>query len=166
MGGNTKKYQSAFFRSYFVPFCYAIKRYSLSVTHSKRAILQSLTSFYYYLFIFFLVFIPGITHPGWSALLPAAPLNSECRGQGGRATLSSPPRPTFTASITHSNFLKFVGGQNLASHHKTLFNCLPYFFNYCLLVISILLPTFNFLVQISILTLLRIFILFSGFFSL
>jgi hypothetical protein len=40
---------------------------------------------------FFLVCLPGITQPGWSALLPAAPLNSECRGRGGRARLSCPP---------------------------------------------------------------------------
>ncbi len=124
----------------------------------------SFLSFLFYLF--FLVCLPGITQPGWSGLLPAAPLNSECRGRGGRATLSSPPRPTFTASITLSNFLKFVWRQNLASHHKTLFDCLPYFLNYCLLVISTLLPVFNFFVQISILNLVTIFILFSGFFSL
>jgi len=63
-------------------------------------------SFLSFLFTYFFpVCLPGITHPGWSALLPAAPLNSECRGRGGRATLSSPPRPTFTASITLSNFL-------------------------------------------------------------
>src|SRR4028119_1915027 len=85
---------------------------------------------------------------------------------GGGPRLAVPPRPTLTAPITHSNFLKFVWGQNLASHHKTLFDCLPDFFNYCLLVISILLPVFNFFVQISILNLVTIFILFSGFFSL
>jgi hypothetical protein len=42
---------------------------------------------------FFLVCLPGITRPGWSAVLRAAPLNSECRGRGGRATLSCPPGP-------------------------------------------------------------------------
>ena len=85
---------------------------------------------------------------------------------GGRAKLSCSPRPTLTTPISNSSFLRFVWGQNSASHHKTLFNCLPYFFNYCLLVISTLLPFFNFFVQIFVLTLLRIFSLFSGFFSL
>jgi hypothetical protein len=127
-------------------------------------ILHNLSTYSYYLF--FPVCLPGITQPGWSASLPAAPLNSECRGRGGRATLSCPPRPTFTAPISKTNFLKFVWEQNSASYHKTLFDCLPYFLNYCLLVISILLPVFNFFVQISILTLLRIFTLFFGFFSL
>jgi len=52
-GGKSKNINSAFFRSYFVPFCYAIKKYSLFVTHSKMAILQSLTTFRL-LFIYFL----------------------------------------------------------------------------------------------------------------
>src|SRR4028118_485195 len=50
-------------------------------------------SFLSFLFTYFFpVCLPGITHPGWSGLLPAAPLNSECRGRGGRATLRSEER--------------------------------------------------------------------------
>ena len=78
--------------------------YLKCVTVSKWLcfILHNLFTYSYYLF--FPVCLPGITHPGWSALLPAAPLNSECRGRGGRATLSSPPRPTVTASISNTSF--------------------------------------------------------------
>src|SRR4028118_888755 len=52
--------------------------------------LHNLSTYPYYLF--FPVCLPGITQPGWSGLLPAAPLNSECRGRGGRATLRSEER--------------------------------------------------------------------------
>src|SRR4028118_1701253 len=65
-------------------------------------------SFLSFLLLIFFLFVnrvsPGITHPGWSALLPAAPLNSECRGRGGRATLSSPPRAPLTTSLSHKSF--------------------------------------------------------------
>src|SRR4028119_474851 len=61
---------------------------------------------------FFLVCLPGITHPGWFALLPAAPLNSECRGRGGRAPLSSPPRPPLHHSTSPPPFLRFAWRQS------------------------------------------------------
>src|SRR4028119_708122 len=88
MGGTSKNINSGFFGSYFVPFCYAIKRYSLFVTHSKMARLHSLTSFYYYLFIFFLVFIPGITQtrlPAALEILRARPGGGGGRGSAARA---------------------------------------------------------------------------------
>jgi hypothetical protein len=92
-----------YFSSCFYLKCVTVSKWLCSTLHN-------LSTYPYYLF--FPVCLPGITHPGWSALLPAAPLNSECRGRGGRATLSSPPRPTVTASISNTSFLRFVWGQN------------------------------------------------------
>ncbi len=76
---------------------------------------------------FFLVCLPGITQPGWSAFLPAAPLNSECRGRGGRATLSSPPRPTFTVAIKNTFFWLFMWQQNLNVYRQKVLYTSPRF---------------------------------------
>ena len=145
-----------------MPFCYAIKKYSLSVTLSKNGY-TSITHYLsttIYLF-FFLCLYRVLLRPGCLRRH-----NSGSRGRGGEA-LAQPPPPAHVFSPTsNSSFLRFAWGKNLARHHKTLFDCLPYFLNYCLLVISTLLPVFDFFVQISILTLLRIFTLFFGFFSL
>jgi hypothetical protein len=76
-----------YFSSWFYLNCVTVSKWLCFIPHK-------LSTYSYYLF--FPVCLPGITQPGWSALLPAALLNSECRGRGGRATLSCPPRPTFT----------------------------------------------------------------------
>jgi len=159
MGGNTKKYQFCFFQVVFCAFLLRNQKiFSICYTFKKWLYFSHSLPFYYYLFIFFLVFIPGITQTRLGAF-------GERRGRGGRASRSSPPRPTLTTPISNSSFLRFVWGQNSASHHQTLFDCLPYFLNYYLLVISSLLRVFNLFVYILILLLLPLFLCFFSFFS-
>jgi len=67
--------------------------YLKCVTVSKWLCFTLHKLFTYSYYLFFPVCLPGITHPGWSALLPAAPLNSECRGRGGGPRLAPPPGP-------------------------------------------------------------------------
>jgi len=91
-GGNTKKYQSCFFHVVFCAFvlrnqkifsiCYIFKKW-LDFSHSLP--------FCYYLFIFFLVFIPGITQ----TRLPAAPQFWKSRPGGGGPSPATPPGPRF-----------------------------------------------------------------------
>ena len=57
-----------------------------------------------FIYLFFYFVLPGITRPGWSASLPAAPLNSECRGRGGVPRLAVPPAHVYKSNLKHQFF--------------------------------------------------------------
>jgi len=99
-----------------VPFCYAIKKYSRSVTPSKNG--YTLVTHYLsptiYLFSFLCLYRvllnPVFTPPVFGAC--GALILAVAAGGGGPA-VAPPPGPRFQFPISNSNFLKFVlyGGE-------------------------------------------------------
>jgi hypothetical protein len=81
------------------------------VTVSKWLCFTLHKLFTYSYYLFFPVCLPGITHPGWSSPLPAALLNSKCRGRGGGPRLAPPPAHVYSFNLQHQ-FLRFVWRQN------------------------------------------------------
>lgn len=97
-----------YFSSWFYLNCVTVSKWLCFIPHK-------LSTYSYYLF--FPVCLPGITHPGWSSLLPAAPLNSECRDRGGGPRLAPPPVHVYNSNLKHQ-FLRFVLRQNQISAIK------------------------------------------------
>jgi hypothetical protein len=70
-----------YFSSWFYLNCVTVSKWLCFIPHK-------LSTYFYYLF--FLVCVPGITHTRFLRLRRAV------RGRGGRASRSSPPRPTIS----------------------------------------------------------------------
>jgi len=126
------------------------------------AVLYSALAFLPFLFIYFFTLFYRVS---LDPVILFGACGAPLARPGGRATISYPPGPRLHFQ-SQQQFFEISMGAKLDVYHQTLFDCLPYFLNYCFLVISCLLPVFNFFVQISILILLTIFILFFGFLSL